>query len=122
MTATPQWAATWRLPTDSDGGSAVLWAIKHLGLGGYALVWTLAFVVVVALFVTLYAAACAAGARLVRPRQRRAAPSVGAFVDRFTPSLVPIGIGYHLAHYFPHLLIRGQRLASQLSDPEFWGQ
>lgn len=47
--------------------------------------------------------------------------STGEAVRRFVFSLVPIAIGYHLAHYFSYLFIQGQRLIPLASDPFGWG-
>ncbi len=40
---------------------------------------------------------------------------------RFALSLVPIAIGYHLAHYLTFLLIQGQYIIPLASDPFGWG-
>jgi hypothetical protein len=40
---------------------------------------------------------------------------------RFAFTLVPIAIGYHLAHYLTYLLIQGQRVIPLLSDPFGFG-
>ena len=45
----------------------------------------------------------------------------GEAIRRFVFSLVPIAIGYHLAHYFSYLFIQGQRILPLASDPFGWG-
>ena len=45
----------------------------------------------------------------------------GEVIRRFVFSLVPIAIGYHLAHYFSYLFIQGQRILPLASDPFGWG-
>jgi hypothetical protein len=40
---------------------------------------------------------------------------------RFALSLVPIAIGYHLAHYLTFLLVQGQYIIPLASDPFGWG-
>ncbi|MEX2643096.1 MAG: hypothetical protein WD270_06560, partial [Acetobacterales bacterium] len=40
---------------------------------------------------------------------------------RFAPTLLPIAIAYHLAHYAWFLLIEGQRMVSLVSDPFGFG-
>jgi hypothetical protein len=40
---------------------------------------------------------------------------------RFALTLVPIAIGYHLAHYLVFLLIQGQYIIPLISDPFGWG-
>jgi len=44
-----------------------------------------------------------------------------AIARRFALSLVPIAIGYHLAHYLTFLLIQGQYIIPLASDPFGWG-
>jgi hypothetical protein len=44
-----------------------------------------------------------------------------AIACRFALSLVPIAIGYHLAHYLTFLLIQGQYIIPLASDPFGWG-
>lgn len=41
----------------------------------------------------------------------------GTAARRFAPSLVPIAVGYHVAHYFSYLLLQGQAALPLLSDP-----
>ncbi|MEK6710859.1 MAG: hypothetical protein AABZ64_09800 [Nitrospinota bacterium] len=57
---------------------------------------------------------------LVRLAGGRVLPA-GEVARRFVFSLVPIAIGYHLAHYFSYLFIQGQRLIPLASDPFGWG-
>ncbi|MEX2575871.1 MAG: hypothetical protein WD382_04390 [Halofilum sp. (in: g-proteobacteria)] len=116
LTATPQWAAAWRALTGMATVSAALGGIEALGLSGYAVASTIVFAATVIVFAGLYAVACAAAARLAHPGDGHDT-SAGRFIDLFAPSLLPIGVGYHLAHYFSYLLIQGQRLVPQLSDP-----
>ncbi len=52
--------------------------------------------------------------------------STQEFARLFVLSLVPIAIGYHVAHYFSFLFIQGQRIIPLLSDPlgmgwNLWG-
>jgi hypothetical protein len=46
---------------------------------------------------------------------------VGALAGRFVLSLVPIAIGYHLAHYFSLLALAGQFIIPLASDPFGYG-
>lgn len=117
LSATPQWAATWRGITDIEGFSAFLRTFERAGLSGYAVISTLAFVVTVAVFAGLYGAACAGMARLLRGHDRAGRWHTARLADLFAPSLLPIGVGYHLAHYVSYLLIQGQRIIPQASDP-----
>lgn len=116
LLATPQWAATWRTLTGLDAVSALLRTFERAGLSGYAVISTFAFVLTVAVFVGLYGAACAGMARLLRASHRDGWHA-GRLADLFAPSLLPIGVGYHLAHYVSYLLIQGQRIIPQASDP-----
>lgn len=43
--------------------------------------------------------------------------SVLALLGRFAPSLVPIALAYHLAHFLSFLLVQGQRIIPLASDP-----
>ena len=44
-----------------------------------------------------------------------------AMARSFAFTLVPIAIGYHLAHYLTFLLVQGQYIIPLLSDPFGWG-
>jgi hypothetical protein len=63
-----------------------------------------------------YLAASAAMSRMVG-----GAPSALAMARRFALTLVPIAIGYHLAHYLTFLLIQGQYVVPLASDPFGFG-
>ena len=41
--------------------------------------------------------------------------------QKFAFTLIPIAIGYHLAHYFVFLLVQGQYIIPLISDPFGWG-
>jgi hypothetical protein len=45
----------------------------------------------------------------------------GVVARRFVLTLVPIAIGYHLAHYFSYLIIQGQMIIPLASDPFGFG-
>jgi len=62
-------------------------------------------------FLTAYYLACLAAVRLTR------AASVGATFRAFAYTLVPIAVGYSVAHNFSNLLIQGQQAIPLLSDP-----
>jgi hypothetical protein len=53
------------------------------------------------------------------PRQGKAFAARIARLFAFT--MVPIAIGYHLAHYFVFLLVQGQYIIPLISDPFGWG-
>jgi tetratricopeptide (TPR) repeat protein len=107
FTATPLWAdivtSLWRvLPAM---GGAWLTVIKTLGLLVFPLVFLEVYVVFSILMATLSRARIT-GARLTRT---------------FALTLVPIAIGYHIAHYLTFLLIQGQRIIPLASDPFGFG-
>ena len=58
-----------------------------------------------------------AGVRSVDPERLVSRDLMG----RFAPTLVPIAIGYAVAHYVSYLLQQGQALGFQLSDPRGTG-
>ena len=80
-------------------------AIRTAGLVAFWLVFLAAYVGVSALM-----SALAAGR-----------PSPLAMAQSFAFTLVPIAIGYHLAHYLTFLLIQGQYIIPLASDPFGFG-
>ncbi|MGQ0626187.1 MAG: hypothetical protein ACT4PP_16265 [Sporichthyaceae bacterium] len=71
---------------------------------------TIAFVLIIALAAGLYIGATASAARFGGGRAAR-------MPGQFAHSLVPIAIGYTLAHYFSLALFAGQRTLALASDP-----
>ena len=61
-------------------------------------------------FGAVFLAACALVGRI-------GGEGAGTAARRFAPSLVPIAVGYHVAHYFSYLLVQGQAALPLLSDP-----
>jgi hypothetical protein len=105
LIGTPAWAhlesALGVLPR---GGQAPL-LIKSAALAAF---W--------ALFLSAYLAICAAMSALAAGR-----PAPLAVARRFALTLIPIAIGYHVAHYLVYLLIQGQYIIPLLSDPFGYG-
>jgi hypothetical protein len=96
--ATPEWS---RLEA-AVGGSQM--AVRSLGLLAFWL-----------LFVGAYLAVCAI---------MRVVTDSGSALEiarAFAYTLIPIAIGYHLAHYLVFLLIQGQYIVPLLSDPFGFG-
>ncbi|WP_301068693.1 hypothetical protein [Pseudooceanicola sp.] len=87
-------------PLEFTGRSAVVWQ----SLGGLALACLL--------LVAVFAATTRAGLWLL---QSTLPP--GRVIRLLVPSILPIALGYHLAHYLPVLLVEGQYLALMLNDP-----
>ncbi|NNU80859.1 hypothetical protein HMH01_10455 [Halovulum dunhuangense] len=85
-------------PLEFPGRSAILWQ----NLGGLALTC---------------AALPAAYALAIRAGQALARDETGGAWRAYAPALLPIALGYHLAHYLPSLLVEGQYLLAALRDP-----
>jgi hypothetical protein len=58
-----------------------------------------------------YAIACAAAAKIVR------GTAAAGLMRTFALTLVPIAVGYAIAHNASHLLVQGQHVVPLLSDP-----
>ncbi len=71
---------------------------------------TLVMVATIAVVWVIYALGCLASARMM-------GHDVGRSYRAYLPSLVPIALGYSIAHYFSLLFFEGQVLLSQISDP-----
>lgn len=71
---------------------------------------TIAFAVIIGLTAGLFAA-CTAGATILGTGERKPLPR------QFSHSLVPIAVGYTVAHYFSLLVFEGQRTFALASDP-----
>lgn len=89
------------------------WADLTVGESGWSLttIRTVGLVWVVMLVGLAYQMASRLGGRLTGDR---------SFAERLGASLVPILLGYDLAHYFSLLLLEGQDFIRLLSDP--WGK
>ncbi len=96
---------------------AVTWA----GRDALLVADTIALIAAPALFLGVYYVFC----MLMRTMSGNVL-TTGEFARLFVFSLVPIAIGYHVAHYFSFLFIQGQRIIPLLSDPfgtgwNLWG-
>jgi len=100
---TPAWGEfeSWIVPLVPAAGDGVRMVVRTLGLVGF---WFAA--------VGLYRLTCRVMATLVEEPA-----SAGDIARRFAFTLVPIAIGYHLAHYLGYLLIHGQYAVPIASDP-----
>ena len=109
---TPPWAALLEWVTISEVLRSPLLTLQGAGLDLLKLIKTLGLLSAVAIFVGVYVAVawlvdkCSGAAQGLRN-------SAGSFVL----SLVPIAIGYHIAHYLSYLLIAGQLIIPLASDP-----
>ena len=103
-------------PAWSSLESALRPALSSTGAGDAIVIRTAGLVAFWLLFVAAYLAICAMAAALMA--------SGGSPLElgrRFALTLVPIAIGYHVAHYLTFLLIQGQYIVPLLSDPFGWG-
>jgi hypothetical protein len=87
------------------GGEAASMAIKTAGLIALWLIFLAAYLGISALMGRL------GGGR----------PGTVEVAQRFALTLVPIAIGYHVAHYLVFLLVQGQYIVPLLSDPFGYG-
>jgi hypothetical protein len=107
LIGTPAWSSleSWLRAALSGAGADDTIVIRTAGLVG---LWLL--------FVGVYLAICAIAAALVA--------SSGSPLElgrSFALTLVPIAIGYHVAHYLTFLLIQGQYIVPLVSDPFGYG-
>jgi hypothetical protein len=101
LLGTAFWRAIERsLPSDRDGLFAAT-----LGLVG---IW--------AVFLGAYVGACAAMAAMTGGHT-----PVPTLLRRYALTLVPIAVGYAIAHNFSYLLVQAQTLVALASDPFGWG-
>jgi hypothetical protein len=68
-------------------------------------------------FLAAYRLACLAAATMLGGGTGTSAAALG---QRYVWTLVPIAIGYNLAHNFSGLLVQGQNVIALLSDPFGW--
>lgn len=109
---TPAWA---HLSGAAMGALYQAGVVGALGyVGAQSLVKTLGLVAAPLVFAGLYLAACGLTARLARR-------PLGEIARGFVLTLLPIAIGYHLAHYFSYLIVQGQMILPLASDPFGFG-
>ena len=71
--------------------------------------------ITIALFAYVaFEASCVAAAHLGKIHRRPGAPRLS---DRCAPTLLPIAVGYLIAHYASFLIVQGQGLIRAMSDP-----
>jgi hypothetical protein len=93
------------LPLLGGPGEASSMGLKT---GGLLALWLL--------FLAAYLGVCAAMSALAGGK-----PHTLDLARSFALTLVPIAIGYHVAHYLVFLLVQGQYIIPLLSDPFGWG-
>lgn len=96
-----------------SGANSTLWIrFEQSGAMGTVAAGTLGLVGAVLLVFGLYLGAVALAGWLGGERQQlRALPGL------FAPSIVPIALGYSVAHYYSLLVLTGQQVAGELADP-----
>jgi len=103
---TPQWAAAEGAAVDLlGGGEGIALAVRSIGLVGLWLFFLTGFV----------------GVAAVMSRLADGISSAREMAGHLALTLVPIVIGYHLAHYLLLLLVQGQYLMPLISDPFGFG-
>ena len=106
LVGTPQWTAVEGATVGLlGGGEGAALALRSLGLVGFWLFFLAVFIGVAAVMSRLASGAC----------------SACEMAGHLAPTLVPIVIGYHLAHYLLLLLVQGQYIVPLLSDPFGFG-
>jgi hypothetical protein len=106
LLSTPQWVAAQSLAvTLVRGGAGAAILVRSIGLVGFWLFFLGAFM----------------GAAAVMSRLTNRACSTWKMAQHLAPTLVPIAIGYHLAHYLQLLLVQGQYVVPLISDPFGFG-
>jgi hypothetical protein len=106
LLGTPEWAAAEAFAVARLGwGEGAALVVRSIGLVGFWLFFLGVFIAVAALMSRL-----TGGAR-----------SAGEMAQHLALTLVPIVIGYHLAHYLLLLLVQGQYIVPLISDPFGFG-
>src|SRR5260370_13753671 len=107
LIATPEWSVAEPTIVVSLSNVVVLGPVvlRTIGLVGFCLLFLSAYWMVSIIM-------SAVTARHVSPRQ---------IAQSFGLTLIPIALGYHLAHYLVFLLVQGQYIIPLLSDPFGYG-
>jgi hypothetical protein len=92
-------------------------ALSSLGADPYATLVSVALIISPLLVFAAYGSTCWAMAIAVGPLPGQRSWTAGALARLFAPTLVPIAIGYHVAHYLAYLLLAGQLVIPLASDP-----
>ncbi len=103
--------------TAFDGLTRTRWwqSLSEVGSGvGYVLLGTAGLMGAIAFVMGTYSAATGADARLNLSTEERSSETLRA---RFVHSLVPIAVGYTIAHYFSLFVFQGQAGLILASDP-----
>ena len=110
---TPMWAGILEQIAESQTLRTPLIALQNGGVDLIVLIKTIALAVLPCVFAAVYLIFSHAIAMF---GSRGRVPSRDVF-GYFVLSLIPIAIAYHLSHYLSYLLIAGQYIIPQASDP-----
>lgn len=102
--------------TAFDGLTRTLWWSNNVDADDVP-IGTLGFVAAIALIAVAYLAASRASSWAISRGTVRAAPTSRALPGVFAPTLIPIAVGYTIAHYFSLLFLDGQIPLALASDP-----
>jgi hypothetical protein len=91
--------------------------LSSLGADPYATLVSLALLVSPLVVFAIYGSTCGAIAIAVRPIPGQRLWTAGVLARLFVLTLVPIAVGYHVAHYLAYLLLAGQFIIPLASDP-----
>ncbi|WP_241523939.1 hypothetical protein [Oceaniglobus indicus] len=108
-----------------DGLNETFWWFARIGINPLAfpgrseIIWdtTLGLIGANVLLVAAFWGCAALGVLLVRAFVADTAPSTTLAFRRLSVSLLPIALGYHIAHFFTAFLVNGQYALVALSDP-----
>jgi hypothetical protein len=100
------------------GANSTLWIrVEQSGVTGIVTAGTLGLVGTVLLVVALFLGAVRLAGRLGGPAGEAEGTGIRALPGMFAPSIVPIALGYVVAHYYSLLVLTGQSTVGQLADP-----
>lgn len=117
---TPAWVGLAEAIMESRTGYDILWEFNARGIDPGVLLSSLGLLSAPLIFGAVYLGFCG----LIRVFARSAAgPDIGTgeIARAFVPTLVPIAIAYHLAHYLSYVLTVGQYMIRLVSDPFGFG-
>jgi len=112
LSETPIWQEILNFITQSPAWRPLLLDMKSMGIDILALLKTSGLLIVFLAAIVTYCVLCF----FIWLAVSRRVP-LGIIAWRFAPSLLPIAIAYHLAHYISYLLLAGQLILPILSDP-----
>jgi hypothetical protein len=107
LLTTPEW---------TEFENALSWIVPWLGANGPVVVRTVGLMATWLVFLAIYGAVSALMSATVGGQ-----PAPSDVARAFAVTLIPIALGYHVAHYLAFLLIQGQYIVPLISDPFGYG-